>query len=94
VSFWGHEYDQCAPSGNCGNESVEAQCDGPNDCPPSWLCCGRYGGQGYVEVLCSQSCEDDGTTQGVVLCDTQADCPAGLCTPSGWLPTGFSFCAQ
>jgi hypothetical protein len=96
VSYYGPDYDQCGPSGSCDGNSLEAACNGPSDCPEGWLCCGRWVVNGqygyYTDVACSPTCVPDGGSDGVVLCDTQEDCPLGTCQQSGSLPLGYSVC--
>jgi len=92
LSYYGPQYDECGAPGGCQN-GIEIECNAPSDCEQGWVCCGRWTQNGYTDVACSLTCEDDASSMGVLLCDTQGDCPFGLCTPSGSLPQGFSYCA-
>jgi hypothetical protein len=96
LSNWGPQYDVCSAPGTCDANSIQIECNGPSDCGPNEVCCGRWVQDGqtayYIGVECSTTCLPDIDSQGVTLCDTQDDCLVGTCTPSALLPYGFSYC--
>jgi hypothetical protein len=96
LSDWGPQYDVCGSPGSCDANSIQIECNGPSDCGPNDVCCGRWVQDGqtayYLGVECSLTCVADFDSQGVTLCDTQDDCLIGTCTPSALLPDGFSYC--
>lgn len=94
ISYQGAQYDECGPPGSCSDTSVEAACDGPDDCPGAQICCGRFVENPgyYTEVACVPTCESVPGTLGVTMCESAADCTGADCVASGWLPDGFSYC--
>jgi len=88
------EYD---PRNTCTNLK-EVRCDGPEDCPGDQVCCGVFGGGGflssggYAEVGCFDSCSssaDGGGGSLYEVCHAGASCGGGAAADGG-----VSLCSQ
>jgi hypothetical protein len=76
-------------------ESLEIDCDGPEDCASGMVCCATMSltSGRYDEVSCRESC-NSGISQRRALCHADAPiCPdAQQCKPDPLLPPGYSTC--
>jgi hypothetical protein len=84
--------DSCTCSlQNC--ETMEAHCDGPEDCGSGEVCCGTLSqsGAGYDEFICAAQC--DATGQQRIACHEQEDtCPDSLICANSQLLTNVQVC--
>jgi len=96
IEDWPSLIFRCLDStGSCSQteDDTEVRCDGPEDCPPQQMCCGRKTGPNtgqYVTLACQDECVDD--DEHVVVCGQFPEvCEHGICKDSGIL-TGFRMC--
>lgn len=74
-----------------GGTTLEAHCDGPEDCNDDRICCGTLKGSGYTEFSCQSSCDYNGT-QRIACHSVDADCPGGTICAHSQLLTNFQTC--
>lgn len=82
----------CAQDGKVCTSS--SYCDGPEDCGPGTVCCGKLnsGGNYFTSMSCQASCEYENGVR--VICGASKACPAGyVCKPSS-SPSGYSYCGK
>lgn len=94
-----HEFndnlDHCSQPGTCDRGYVEVGCNGPMDCAQSEVCCGAFNqNEGYQLIACVPNCQNTSTTVGILMCGDDPNACDGQqsCYPSGFLPSGHSFC--
>lgn len=93
--------DTCiAATDSCGCDLpnctvMEAQCDGPEDCPEGQVCCGTLGGfgggAGYERFECATSCDYAGT-QRIACHQDMEDCPGNNVCSNSQLLTNLQVC--
>jgi hypothetical protein len=76
---------------NC--TSMEALCDGPEDCESGQVCCGTLSqnGNGYDRFVCAAQCQSTGQ-QRVACHEGETMCPTGLICANSQLLTNVQIC--
>jgi hypothetical protein len=84
--------EQCSCGlGNC--ETMEAFCDGPEDCGDGEVCCGTLSqsGSGYDTFVCAASCQSSGN-QRVACHEQDPKCTGGDICANSQLLTNVQVC--
>ena len=74
-----------------GCETLEAHCDGPEDCGEGQVCCGTLSGSSYSEFRCADSCNYQGT-QRIACHQDLTECPGGQVCANSQLLTNLQVC--
>ena len=74
---------------NCS--TLEAHCDGPEDCDDGQVCCGTLQGNTYVEFTCEANCDYRGG-QRIACHQVEPDCPNGTVCANSQLLTNLQVC--
>jgi hypothetical protein len=93
------ETDTCIPSGetcSCGLancDTMEAHCDGPEDCGSGEVCCGTLSqsGAGYDSFECATSCQSTGN-QRIACHEQDPKCTGGDICANSQLLTNVQVC--
>jgi hypothetical protein len=93
------ETDTCIPSGetcDCGLnncQTMEAFCDGPEDCSDGEVCCGTLSqsGAGYDNFVCAASCQSTGN-QRIACHEQDPKCTGGDICANSQLLTNVQVC--
>lgn len=89
--------DSCIESGaSCECDAkdcitLEAHCDGPEDCDTGQVCCGTLSGSSYSEFSCQSDCRYNGT-QRIACHQVEPDCPSGTVCSNSQLLTNLQVC--
>lgn len=84
---------ECSVSG-C--ETLEAHCDGPEDCAEGQVCCGTlgggpFGGSSYTEFRCADSCDYQGS-QRIACHQGETECPGSNVCSNSQILTNLQVC--
>jgi hypothetical protein len=76
-----------------GCMTMEAHCDGPEDCASGEVCCGTLAqsGDGYEDFVCAATCAATGN-QRQACHDGETECPQGLECANSQLLTNVQIC--
>jgi hypothetical protein len=74
-----------------GCSTLQAYCDGPEDCPDGQVCCGTLAGNSYNEFRCAASCDSRGT-QRIACHQQEPKCEGNLVCANSQLLTNVQVC--
>lgn len=81
----------CIPADeDCQGAAIS--CTSAAQCDAGEVCCGTFGGMSGQASCTSDPCGEDGPGSGIILCETEAECPPDVpCEPAPG-GVGISFC--